>query len=543
MDRPCAARRSGTARAPPRRASGSGAAASSRGCRRRRRCRACRRSPGPRRGAACPGSARRSTRRGRTPRSPRGRPTRTARGSPRWSRATFMPRPPPPNAALIAIGSAVLLGERDDLVGVLDTGSRVPGTSGAPARMAMWRAVTLSPRSRIDCGLGPIQISPASMTACAKSAFSREESVAGVDRRRRRLGARRRAACRCRGRTRPRSGRRARTPRRRAGRAARRGRARRRRRRWRARRPAGADHPDGDLTAVGDEHLAQARHGSASSWARPVPAPARGLPGVVGVHTDDVGACGNVAWATSTDAGHADAERGSPPPASCTTTRRPHTGGGGAAAGAGARRSGAGRPRARRARRRGGVAQLARVGGAARAGEIPAVAQRAAGRAARVVRGERRRPARARATRPAPASASPPRPPACAAGRAGRRRAGRGRSPAGPGAPATRAATSAACRSASVAARRAPIAAVSNSDSRAHRRLAVESGDSPCRDALGGHGRDACGDRVELGGEHGGGRVAAVAFQHHRHARRAARRSCASRASTAAGTGSVCVSW
>jgi len=52
------------------------------------------------------------------------------------------------------------------------TGSGVPGTSGAPARSAMCRAVTLSPRSRMACGDGPIQVSPASRTACAKSAFS-----------------------------------------------------------------------------------------------------------------------------------------------------------------------------------------------------------------------------------------------------------------------------------------------------------------------------------------------------------------------------------
>lgn len=52
------------------------------------------------------------------------------------------------------------------------TGSLVPAAIGALARSAMWRAVTLSPRSRMDCGEGPIQISPASITACAKSAFS-----------------------------------------------------------------------------------------------------------------------------------------------------------------------------------------------------------------------------------------------------------------------------------------------------------------------------------------------------------------------------------
>ena len=49
-----------------------------------RRCRGCRPAPGPRRAGACPGTARRSTRRGRTRRRPRGRRSRTARGSPRW---------------------------------------------------------------------------------------------------------------------------------------------------------------------------------------------------------------------------------------------------------------------------------------------------------------------------------------------------------------------------------------------------------------------------------------------------------------------------
>ncbi len=86
-------------------------------------------------------------------------------------RATFMPRPPPPNAALIAIGTPYSLANATTSSASF-TGSGVPGTSGALARAAMWRAVTLSPRSRIDCGLGPIQISPASITACAKSAFS-----------------------------------------------------------------------------------------------------------------------------------------------------------------------------------------------------------------------------------------------------------------------------------------------------------------------------------------------------------------------------------
>ena len=75
--------RSGTARGPPRPASGGGAAASSHGWRRRPRCRGCRPGTGSPRAGACRGSARRSTRRGRRRRRPRGRPSRTARGPPR----------------------------------------------------------------------------------------------------------------------------------------------------------------------------------------------------------------------------------------------------------------------------------------------------------------------------------------------------------------------------------------------------------------------------------------------------------------------------
>ena len=66
VERGSPARRRGTARAPPRRASGGGAAASSRGWRPPRRCRGGRPGTGSRRGAACRGTSRRSTRRGRT---------------------------------------------------------------------------------------------------------------------------------------------------------------------------------------------------------------------------------------------------------------------------------------------------------------------------------------------------------------------------------------------------------------------------------------------------------------------------------------------
>ena len=48
----------------------------------------------------------------------------------------------------------------------------MPATSGAPAFAAMRRAETLSPSALIADGGGPIQIKPASITACAKSARS-----------------------------------------------------------------------------------------------------------------------------------------------------------------------------------------------------------------------------------------------------------------------------------------------------------------------------------------------------------------------------------
>ena len=61
------------------------------------------------------------------------------------------------------------------------TGSAVPTTSGAPARWAMWRALTLSPSASIAAGGGPIQVRPVSITACVQWAdvegyrFSRED--------------------------------------------------------------------------------------------------------------------------------------------------------------------------------------------------------------------------------------------------------------------------------------------------------------------------------------------------------------------------------
>src|SRR5258706_210847 len=57
------------------------------------------------------------------------------------------------------------------------TGSAVPGTSGAPTRCAMCRAVTLSPRSRLACGVVPIQVSPAIVLIISRRSSSRRTLI------------------------------------------------------------------------------------------------------------------------------------------------------------------------------------------------------------------------------------------------------------------------------------------------------------------------------------------------------------------------------
>ena len=47
-----------------------------------------------------------------------------------------------------------------------------PGASGTPAAAAMRFASTLRAIDSIDAGVGPIQVSPASVTARAKPGFS-----------------------------------------------------------------------------------------------------------------------------------------------------------------------------------------------------------------------------------------------------------------------------------------------------------------------------------------------------------------------------------
>ena len=151
-------------------------------------------------------------------------------------RATFMPRPPPPKAALMAIGHAVLLGERDDLVGVLDrfggagdqrglrAGGDVAGGDLVAEVADRLRARPDPDQPGVDDGLREVGV-------LARGSRSRGGW------RWRRTSRRRRGACRRPGRTRRRSGRPGRTPRRRGARAVRRHRVRRTRPRWPARRP------------------------------------------------------------------------------------------------------------------------------------------------------------------------------------------------------------------------------------------------------------------------------------------------------------------
>ena len=82
-----------------------------------------------------------------------------------------MPRPPPPNAALIAIGYPCSLPNATispaSVIGVV-----VPGTLSTPARSAARRDEILSPITSMASDGGPIHVTPAPVTARAKSAFS-----------------------------------------------------------------------------------------------------------------------------------------------------------------------------------------------------------------------------------------------------------------------------------------------------------------------------------------------------------------------------------
>ena len=77
---------------------------------------------------------------------------------------------------------AVLLGERDDLVGARRPGRRCRATSGAPARCAMWRAETLSPSDADRLGRRADPGQPGVDDGLGEVGVLGQEAVAGVDR-------------------------------------------------------------------------------------------------------------------------------------------------------------------------------------------------------------------------------------------------------------------------------------------------------------------------------------------------------------------------
>ena len=84
---------------------------------------------------------------------------------------TRIPRPPPPNAALIIKGKPILRPHLRASAG-LDTAVGVAGNVGTPASSAAFFAATLSPILSSNSGRGPIKVIPASSQARAKWAFS-----------------------------------------------------------------------------------------------------------------------------------------------------------------------------------------------------------------------------------------------------------------------------------------------------------------------------------------------------------------------------------
>ena len=81
------------------------------------------------------------------------------------------PLPPPPEAALSAIGQPISL-PISIAWSAVSTGSVVPGTMGTPAACIAVRAAVFFPISSMASAGGPIHVSPASSTARANSAFS-----------------------------------------------------------------------------------------------------------------------------------------------------------------------------------------------------------------------------------------------------------------------------------------------------------------------------------------------------------------------------------
>ena len=96
-------------------------------------------------------------------------------------RATRMPRPPPPAAALISTGIADLVRPAAAPRPRSSISPSLPGTTGTPAFLASLRASFLLPSRRMaSCG-GPMNSMLQSRHTSAKCGVFREEAVAGMD--------------------------------------------------------------------------------------------------------------------------------------------------------------------------------------------------------------------------------------------------------------------------------------------------------------------------------------------------------------------------
>ena len=94
-----------------------------------------------------------------------------AAGTEAASPTTRMPRPPPPYAALMATGQPYC-SPNATTSSAGPTGSSVPGTGATPAATAVRRAAIFSPIASMASGGGPMNVTPFSVMARAKSAFS-----------------------------------------------------------------------------------------------------------------------------------------------------------------------------------------------------------------------------------------------------------------------------------------------------------------------------------------------------------------------------------
>ena len=86
-------------------------------------------------------------------------------------RATFMPRPPPPDAALTSTGKPMSLAIRMACASSVMAPSE-PGTTGIPRRLAVDFASILSPMMRMCSDVGPMKVMLCSSRISAKRAFS-----------------------------------------------------------------------------------------------------------------------------------------------------------------------------------------------------------------------------------------------------------------------------------------------------------------------------------------------------------------------------------